>query len=97
MLPNGVPVNGVVELRAQLMDRPEVFVRNVTERLMTYALNRRLEYFDMPQVRAMVRGAAKDNYKFSSIVLGLVNTDAFRRQGQAAAPKQDGVKLAAAR
>ena len=67
VLPSGVPINGVVELRAQLMDRPELFARNVTERLMTYAVNRRLEYFDMPQVRAIVRGAAKDNYKLSSL------------------------------
>ena len=47
-----------------------------------YAVNRRLEYFDMPQVRAIVRAAAKDNYKLSSIVLGIVNSDAFRKQGR---------------
>jgi hypothetical protein len=46
-----------------------------------YAVNRRLEYFDMPQVRAIVRVAAKEDYKLSSIVLGIVNSDAFRRQG----------------
>ncbi len=57
--------------------------RGVTEKLMMYAVNRQLEYFDMPQVRAVVRGAAKDNYKLSSIVLGIVNTDAFRKQGPA--------------
>ena len=57
---------------------------------MMYALNRELEYFDMPQVRTIVRGAAKDNYKLSSIVLGNVNSEAFRNQGAAAAaaPKQ---------
>ena len=98
VLPNGVPINGVVELRAQLMDRPELFVRNVTERLMTYAINRRLEYFDMPQVRAIVRGAAKDNYKLSSLILGVVNSDAFRRQGPPsdASPKSSGAELTAA-
>jgi hypothetical protein len=53
----------------------------MTEKLMMYALNRELVYFDMPQVRAIVRGAAKDNYKFSSIVLGIVNSEAFRKQG----------------
>jgi hypothetical protein len=53
---------------------------------MMYAVNRQLEYFDMPQVRAIVRGAAKDDYKFSSIVLGIVDSDAFRKQGVAAAP-----------
>ena len=46
-----------------------------------YVFYRELDYFDMPQVRAVVRGAAKDNYKFSSIVLGIVNTEAFRKQG----------------
>ena len=59
-------------------------MKALTEKLMMYALNRQLEYFDMPQVRAIVRGAAKDNYKLSSIVLGIVNTDAFRKQGPAA-------------
>jgi mono/diheme cytochrome c family protein len=82
VLPNGVPINGVVELRAQLVDRPAVFVGAVTERLMMYALNRELEYFDMPQVRTIVREAAKDDYKLSSIVLGIVNSDAFRKQGR---------------
>jgi mono/diheme cytochrome c family protein len=97
VLPGGVPINGVVELRAQLMDRPELFARNVTERLMTYAVNRRLEYFDMPQVRAIVRGAAKDNYKLSSLILGIVNSEAFRLQGPPsdANPKSSGAKLTA--
>jgi len=89
VLPNGVPINGPVELSAQLVDRPAVFVEAVTEKLMMYALNRQLEYFDMPQVRTIVREAAKDNYKLSSIILGIVNSDAFRKQGVgAAAPKQ---------
>ena len=81
VLPNGVAINGVVELRAQLVDRPETFVTALTERLMMYAINRKLEYFDMPQVRAIVRTAAKENYKLSSIVMGIVNSDAFRKQG----------------
>ena len=80
VLPNGVAINGVMELRAQLAARPEMFVTAVTERLMMYAINRKLEYFDMPQVRSIVRTAAKQNYKLSSIVLGIVNSDAFRAQ-----------------
>jgi mono/diheme cytochrome c family protein len=88
VLPNGVAINGVVELRAQLAAHPATFVKAVTEKLMMYALNRQLEYYDMPQVRAIVRGSAKDNYQFSSIVLGIVNSDAFRKQApEAAAPK----------
>ncbi len=83
VLPNGVAIDGTVELKDQLVERPATFAEAFTEKLMMYAVNRQLEYFDMPQVRAVVRGAAKDNYKFSSIVLGIVNTDAFRRQGPA--------------
>jgi hypothetical protein len=96
VLPSGVAINGPVELRAQLADRPAVFAEALTEKLMMYALNRQLEYFDMPQVRAVVRGAAKNNYKLSSIVLGIVNADAFRKQGAAAASAQNGVKSGAA-
>jgi mono/diheme cytochrome c family protein len=96
VLPNGVPIDGPVELRQQLVARPATFAEAVTERLMMYAVNRQLEYFDMPQVRAIVHGAAKDNYKLSSIVLGIVNSDAFRKQGAAAAPQPNGVKSGAA-
>ena len=87
VLPSGVAINGPIELRAQLTGNPAKFAEAFTEKLMMYALNRQLEYFDMPQVRAVVRAAAKDNYKFSSIVLGIVNTDAFRKQGPAPASK----------
>jgi mono/diheme cytochrome c family protein len=80
VLPTGVAINGVVELRTQMVVRPEVFARTVTERLLMYAVNRHLEHFDMPQVRSIVRTAAKENYKLSSIVLGIVNSDAFRKQ-----------------
>jgi Protein of unknown function (DUF1592)/Protein of unknown function (DUF1588)/Protein of unknown function (DUF1585)/Protein of unknown function (DUF1595) len=96
ILPNGVPINGPVELRAQLATRPAQFAQAMTEKLMMYALNRELEYFDMPQVRAVVRAAAKDNYKFSSIVLGIVNSDAFRKQRPAAFNAALAPKVAAA-
>jgi hypothetical protein len=86
VLPNGVGIDGPMDLRAQLASRPAMFARALTERLMMYALNRELEYFDMPQVRAVVRSAAKDNYKFSSIVLGIVNTEAFRKQANVKVP-----------
>ena len=87
VLPSGIPINGVVELRTQLAARPALFAETVTERLMMYALNRQLEYFDMPQVRAIVRSSAKDNYKFSSLILGIVNSDAFRKQGPSSPAK----------
>jgi hypothetical protein len=87
VLPTGVAIDGVVDLRAQLVAHPATFAQTVTEKLMMYAVNRQLEYFDMPQVRAIVRGSAKDNYKLSSIILGIVNSDAFRKQGSGAAAK----------
>ena len=85
VLANGVVVNGPVELSAHLASRPAMFAQALTEKLMMYALNRELEYYDMPQVRGVVRAAAKDNYKLSSIVRGIVNTEAFRKQGVAEA------------
>jgi len=88
VLPNGNAINGPVELRAELASHPEMFAQAMTEKLSMYSLNRELEYFDMPQVRAIVRAAAKDNYKFSSIVRGVVNTEAFRKQG--APPRASG-------
>jgi hypothetical protein len=90
VLPSGVPINGPIELRAQLADHPATFVEALTEKLMMYAVNRQLEYYDMPQIRAIVRNAAKDNYKLSAIVQGIVTSDAFRKQGSA-----NGVQLAA--
>jgi hypothetical protein len=48
---------------------------------MMYALNREIEYFDMPQIRKIVHAAAADNYTFGAIVTGIVNSDAFRNQG----------------
>ena len=96
ILPSGAPINGPVELEAHLAADPQLFATTVTERLMTYAVNRQLEYFDMPQVRSVVRQAARDHYKFSSIILGIVNTDAFRKQGPAPPPAQEGAAKAVA-
>jgi cytochrome c-type biogenesis protein CcmE len=87
VLPNGIAIDGINELRAQLASHPAMFAQALTEKLMMYAINRDLEYFDMPQVRGVVRGAAKDNYTLSSLVLGIVHSDAFRKQGPASLPK----------
>ncbi len=96
VLPNGTKINGPVELREALASRPEAFVETLTERLLMYAVNRRLEYFDMPQVRKIARDAKKDNYTFASLVLGIVNTDAFRKQGvpEKTAPRLSAQKAA---
>jgi hypothetical protein len=58
-----------------------------------YSINRSLEYSDMPQVRAIVRGAAKENFTLSSIVQGIVRSDAFLKQGPATAAKAAGTKV----
>jgi hypothetical protein len=81
VMPSGVAINGPVELRAVLSSNPEFFVRTLTERLLMYSVNRPLEYFDMPQVRKVVRDAKQDNYTLASLVLGIAKTDAFRKQG----------------
>lgn len=80
-LSSGLALNGPVELRQHLTSRPDQFASTVTRRLMMYALNREIEYFDMPQVRQIVRDAAGRNYTLSALVNGIVNSDAFRRQG----------------
>jgi hypothetical protein len=80
VLPNGRPVDGPSELRDALFGGRDLFVRAFTEKLMMYAVGRELEYFDMPQVRAVVRRAAARDYRLSAIVSGIVTSDAFRMQ-----------------
>jgi mono/diheme cytochrome c family protein len=77
-LPDGTKLAGPDDLRAALLRNPEQFVQTLTEKLMTYALGRDLEYYDMPTVRKIVHSSAADNYRFSSLVLGIVESDAFR-------------------
>jgi hypothetical protein len=80
-LTSGTVLHGPADLRRYLTRRPDQFPTTVTKRLMMYALNREIEYFDMPQVRQIVHAAAANNYTFATIVTGIVNSDAFRRQG----------------
>ncbi|MGC1458849.1 MAG: DUF1592 domain-containing protein [Steroidobacteraceae bacterium] len=77
-LADGTVVHGVSELRSHMVARAPQFMETFTENLMSYGLGRGLDYFDMPTVRAIVRDCAKDNYRFSAIVLGIVNSPAFR-------------------
>ncbi|PWT82620.1 MAG: hypothetical protein C5B57_08370, partial [Blastocatellia bacterium] len=77
-LADGTKVDGVVTLRRALLNRPEAFVGTMTEKLLIYALGRGLDYHDMPVVRAIVRDAARHNYQFSSIVLGIVHSTPFQ-------------------
>ncbi len=73
----GVPVNGLAGLRALLLDDPEQFPRTLTEKLMAYALGRRLEHYDRPAVRQIVRDAAASEYRWSAIVTGIVQSPQF--------------------
>ncbi len=74
---NGTKVDGPVALRNMLLAKPDLFTGVLTEKLMTYALGRGVQYSDMPAVRAILRDAAKNNYRFSSIVLGIVKSVPF--------------------
>jgi hypothetical protein len=80
VLPGGQAINGPIELRQALLQRPDQFVQALTVKLMMYALGRELEYFDMPQVRAVVREAEGHDYRFAAIATGIVSSDSFRMQ-----------------
>jgi len=80
-LPDGTPIKGLDDLKRQLVARPDhQFMQTFAENLLTYALGRGLDYHDMPTVRRIVREAAANDYKFKSIVLGIVTSDAFRKR-----------------
>src|SRR5881394_185344 len=82
-LAGGQVVTGPVELARALLERRDQFVQALTQKLMMYALGRELEYYDMPQVRAIVRGAGSQGYRFSALVAGIVRSDSFRMQAVA--------------
>jgi hypothetical protein len=75
---NGANVDGVVGLRRNLVAQPEIFVGVMTEKMLTYALGRGLEYYDMPAVRRVVRDGKSSDYRFSSIVLGIARSTPFQ-------------------
>jgi hypothetical protein len=94
-LSTGLVLRSPADLRRYLTRRPERFPTTVTQRLMMYALNRELEYYDMPQVRKIVRDAAASNYTAAALITGIVNSDDFRRQGPEEKTKQaPGLKVA---
>jgi hypothetical protein len=79
-LPDGSTFNGMSGLRAALLRKPDMFVGTLTEKLMTYGLGRGLEYYDAPSVRRIVAGARAQDYRFSSLVLGIVVSDPFQKR-----------------
>jgi mono/diheme cytochrome c family protein len=77
-LGDGTRVDGVVAMRNALLARPDVVAGTITEKLLTYALGRGLEHYDMPAVRGIVSAAGRDSYRFSSLVLGIVRSVPFQ-------------------
>ena len=77
-LPDGTVFEGPMGLRTLLLERRDQFVGTFTEKLLAYALGRGPEYYDRPTVRAITRAAASDNYRWSSIIVGIVQSTPFR-------------------
>ena len=90
---DGTKVSNPADLRKALLKRSPQFVQTLTEKLMTYALGRSVEYYDMPTVRQIVRDAARDNYRFSSLVTGIVTSAPFQMRK---VPEADPVSTTAA-
>lgn len=86
---DGTPINNPFELQQALLQRPVPLVRTFTSNLMAYALGRRVEYFDQPTVRRIVREAEKEEYRMSAFFLGVVMSDAFRMQSVPASADDD--------
>ncbi len=77
-LPDGTKYEGVAGLRQAVLKHPEAFVRTVTQKLLTYGLGRGLEYYDAPAVRGIVRNAGQHDYRFSSLIVDIVNSTPFQ-------------------
>jgi cytochrome c551/c552 len=92
-LVDGTKLNGPAGLRQALLSRSDVFVSTVTEKLLTYAAGRGLKYYDMPAVRSITREAARQDNRFSSIILGIVESVPFQMRVKAA--PENSVTLAA--
>jgi hypothetical protein len=94
-LPDGTPVKGPDDLREALLRHPGQFAQTFTEGLLTYATGRKLEPFDMPTVRGIVRGTAANDYRFSAIVQAIVRSDQFRmRRAPQPAPAAERASVA---
>jgi len=77
-LPDGTKLNGPADLRQALLDRGDQFVAVVTSKLLTYSLGRGIEYYDQPAIRKIMREAAANDYRWSSLILGIVKSQPFQ-------------------
>jgi hypothetical protein len=76
-LPDGRTFEGITGLQKALLTRPELFVSTFTEKLLTYALGRGVEYYDAPAIRKIVRDAEAQKYRFSAVILGIASSTPF--------------------
>ena len=79
---DGTRIDGPKDLREFLLRHSEQFVRTTTEKLLTYALGRGIEYYDQPTVRSIARAAAEDDYRFAALIAAVVKSDPFRMNTQ---------------
>src|ERR1700733_1831946 len=93
-LGDGTKVDGTASLRQALLNRPEAFVGAMTEKLLMYGVGRETKYYDMPVVRAIMRDAANDHYRFSELVLGIVKSAPFQMRMKEAAPAETSARKA---
>ena len=94
-LPDGRVVDGLAGVQALLLDKPELFVSALSEKLMMYALGRNVQYYDAPAIRAVVRAAAAKNYAFSAIVEGIAASPPFQMRSAETAAEVEAVAAAA--
>jgi cytochrome c5 len=85
VLPDGTKFDGIVGLREYLLERPYMFLHTMTEKLLTYSLGRSLEFYDSSVVRGVLRDAAREDYRFSSLIQGIVESTPFQMRASAAA------------
>ena len=83
-LMNGSKIDGLVDLRQALVKNPEIFVGTMTEKLLIYALGRGLDASDMPTVRSIVRAAAQNDYRFTSLIAGVIHSTPFEKRTKTA-------------
>ena len=83
---DGTKIDGVVDLRNALMRYSPQFARTMTEKLLTYALGRGVDYQDMPVVRGIVHDIERDNYRFSALIEGIVKSEPFQMNRKPEAP-----------
>ena len=85
-MPDGTKMAGPEDLAKVLASHGDQFAKTITQKLMTYAVGRPIDYRDMPTIRRISRDAAAKNYTFESIVMGVVKSDAFRKRAPSPLP-----------